>query len=112
MVKKSSKSNRNGSVRMPPEKRFGPFSGGISIAVWFNKTESENGPKSFRTVTITPRRYLDRETGEWKDSSSYHINDIPALLLGLQQAQEYVLTTPLPESDQETIPSDTGERTS
>ena len=80
-----------------PEKKIGPFTGGISVAIWLNNAETQDGPRVFRSITISPRRYLDRESGEWKDASSYNPGDLPALIYALTKAQEYVFETPLPD---------------
>lgn len=79
-----------------PEKKIGPFHGGIGVAIWLNTADGDDGPKQFRSITIAPRRYLDRESGEWKDAGSYGPSDLPALIFALQKAQEYVFTTPIP----------------
>ena len=81
--------------RLRPEKKIGPFAGGISVAIWLNTTDTDEGPKQYRSVTIAPRRYQDRETGEWKDAGSFNPGDLPALIFALQKAQEFVFTTPL-----------------
>lgn len=83
----------------PPEKKIGPFAGGIGVAIWLNTTETDDGPKQFRSITIAPRRYQDRETGAWKDAGSFNPSDLPALIFALEKAQEYVFTTPLPGHD-------------
>jgi hypothetical protein len=80
-----------------PEKKFTPSGAGIGCAVWLNTIETDDGPKQVRTITISPRRYRDRESGEWRDASSYRPSDLPALIFALQQTQEYVYTTPLPD---------------
>ena len=80
-----------------PEKKIGPFAGGISVAIWVNTADTPDGPRVFRSVTISPRRYLDRESGEWKDASSYNPGQLPALVFALQKALEFVLETPLPD---------------
>ncbi len=82
--------------RPHPEKKIGPFSGGIGVAIWLNTAETEDGPKPFRSITVAPRRYQDRETGAWKDAGSFNPGDLPALIFALQKAQEYVFETPLP----------------
>jgi hypothetical protein len=79
-----------------PEVKFGPYAGGIGIAVWLNSYETENGRRQSRSITVAPRRYRDSRSGEWKDSGSFRPSDIPILLVGLQKALEYVYTTPLP----------------
>jgi hypothetical protein len=80
-----------------PEKKIGPFTGGISVAIWLNTADTEDGPRTFRSITISPRRYLDRESSEWRDAGSYNPGDLPALIYALQKTQEYVFETPLPE---------------
>lgn len=85
--------------RSPPELKIGPFAGGIGVAIWLNTAETDDGPKQFRSITIAPRRYQDRQTGEWKDAGSFNPSDLPALIFALQKAQEYVFTKPLPGQD-------------
>lgn len=79
-----------------PERRFGPVGGGISVAVWINTIDTDDGPRKVRSLTISPRRYLDRESGDWKDSGSYRPGDVPALIFVLQKALEFMFTTPIP----------------
>ena len=85
--------------RPPPEKKFAV--GGIGVAVWLNTIESDDGPKSFRSVTIAPRRYQDKQSGEWKDSTSFNPGDLPALIFVLTKVQEFVFTVPLPGQEPE-----------
>lgn len=84
-----------------PEAKFGPYAGGIGVAVWLNTIETADGRRETRSITIAPRRYRDPKSGGWKDSKSFRPSDIPILLVGLQKAMEYVYTTPLPGSDDE-----------
>jgi hypothetical protein len=79
-----------------PEKKIGPFSGGIGVAIWLNTIETESGPRHVRSVTISPRRYRDPKTGEWRSAGSYRLSDLAALILGLEKAQEFMLSTRLP----------------
>lgn len=79
-----------------PERKWGPFHGGVGLAVWLNETETEEGTRYFRSITLNPRRFLDKKTGEWKDSGSLRPADIPTLLLALQAALDYIHSTPLP----------------
>lgn len=79
-----------------PERKWGPFHGGVGIAIWLNQTETEEGTKYFRSLTIAPRRYIDKTSGDWKDSPSLRPADIPALILGLQAAHDFMHSTPLP----------------
>lgn len=78
-----------------PEKKI-VFAGGIGVAIWVNVAQGDAGTRKVRSITISPRRYRDRETGEWRDAKGYYPGDIPALLLALQRAQEFIITTPIP----------------
>lgn len=82
--------------RNQPEKKIGPFPGGIGIAIWLNALETDDGIRKIRSISISPRRYQDSKTGEWKDGS-FRPGDIPALIFALQKAQEYIYSLPLPE---------------
>jgi hypothetical protein len=90
----------------PPELKIGPFQGGIGVAVWLNEIQTDQGPKTIRSITIAPRRYRDRETGEWKDAGSYRSTDLTALILALEKAREFCLTKPLPGGRYEDEPPD------
>lgn len=71
----------------PPEKKIGPFAGGIGVAIWLNEVRSEDGSVRLRrSITINARRYLDPKSGQWKDASSFQPTDIPALLFCLAKA--------------------------
>jgi hypothetical protein len=82
-------------ARNRPEKTFGPYRG-IEVAVWLNTVETEDGPRQLRSITISPRRYYDREREEWRDAKSYRPYDLPVLLIALNQALQYIFTTPVP----------------
>lgn len=95
-----SKSNSKSEKRQP-EKKFGPYPGGIGVAIWLNSAETDSGTKQFRSFTISPRRYRDSESGKWRDAPSYRPEDVATLAFALQQAQAYLLTTPLPDAEQD-----------
>lgn len=86
----------------PPEKKISPVNSGISVAIWLNEVETDQGKRCFRSVTISPRRYHDRKTGEWKDSPSFGPADLPLLLYALEQARDYVFSEPLPGQGRDT----------
>lgn len=84
-----------------PEKKFGPYAGGVGVSIWINDVQGEDGnTRKMRAIKIAPRRYRDRETGEWRDAKSYFATDLPALLLALRQAEEYIVMTPIPDEHQ------------
>src|SRR5688500_2010332 len=78
-----------------PEKKIGPYPGGIGVAVWINTIDTEHGPKQVRSVSISPRRYRDSQTGEWKDAAAYRPGDLPALIHALLKAQEFCFENPI-----------------
>jgi hypothetical protein len=92
----ATKTKRQVAVPKRPERKWGPFHGGVGVAVWLNEVETADGRKWFRSVTIAPRRYLKAETGQWEDATSYRTVDLPSLILALQAALEFVSSTPLP----------------
>src|ERR1017187_9997630 len=113
MAKSTSK--RPTTAPRRPERKWGPFHGGVGVAVWLNEVETAEGKRWFRSITIAPRRYLDEKTGRWEDASSLRTNDLPSLILALQAAHDYVHSTPLPglpadgEEPAESNPLDDGE---
>ena len=93
------KGKTDNSHGRPPEKKIGPYPGGIGVAVWSNTIDTNSGPRKILSITISPRRYRDPETGEWRDSPSFRPGDLPALIFALQKAQEFIYTSPLPGQD-------------
>lgn len=70
-----------------PVKKF--QAGGVSGALWKNKTTLKNG-KEIETLSVSiDRRYKD-EHDEWKSSSSFRLNDVPKLMLVLSKAYDYM----------------------
>jgi hypothetical protein len=92
----ATKSKRTAVAPRYPEKKWGPFHGGVDVAVWLNEIQTDDGPKFFRTLSIQPRRYRDKKTGIWKDAKSWRPTDIPALQLALDAAIHFAAQTPLP----------------
>ena len=78
-----------------PEKKWGPFAGGTGVAVWLNEFETEGGTRYARTITLSPRRFRDPKTNEWRDGA-YRPIDLAALLLAIQAALDHCLSAPLP----------------
>jgi hypothetical protein len=58
--------------------------GGIQVAIWRN--ESKEGRK-FYSVSIEKRYKKD---DEWKSTTNLNSNDIPKLILALQEAYKYM----------------------
>ncbi len=84
--------------RQQPEKKIS-LAGGIGVAIWLNTAEADEGQRQFRSITIAPRRYQDRESGEWRDAKSFNAGDLPALIFALTKAQEFCFEQPIPGAD-------------
>ena len=67
---------------MNPEKKF--RAGSVSATVWINTNEKG----SFPSVQLG-RSYLDKEKN-WKETSSFGINDVPKAIVVLNEAYRYV----------------------
>ncbi len=80
----------------PPERKWGPFHAGVSVCVWLNEVETQQGIRWYRSITVSPRRYLDEKDGNWKNAGSYRPADLPSLVLALSAAHDFVANTPLP----------------
>jgi hypothetical protein len=110
----ATKSKRAPATPRGPEKKYGPFHGGVGVAVWLNEVQTDDGPRFFRSATIQHRRFLDPKTGEWRDGS-LRVTDVAAVILALTAAQQFMMGTPLPgqpveeEHVQDTIPAMDGD---
>jgi hypothetical protein len=91
----ATKPKRPKSAPRYPERKWGPFAGGIGVAVWLNEFTTDEGTRYTRSITFAPRRFRDKKTGDWRNGA-YRPVDLAALLLAIQAAQDYCLTTPLP----------------
>lgn len=78
-----------------PRTKFG------RVAVWTNTIQTVDGDREILSFTISPRRYRDPTTGEWRDAMSYRASDLPALEFDLQKAIEYRYENPLVAQDLE-----------
>jgi hypothetical protein len=92
----TTKTKRGAQVPKRPEKKIGPFHNGLGIAIWLNSVETDQGPRFWRSITLSARRYLDEKTGKWEDASSYRPVDLATLELAIAAARQYIASTPLP----------------
>ena len=93
----------NGSTtrrrKEPPEKKIGPFQSGVGVCVWTNQVTTEQGTRTFRSITINPRRFFDRESNQWKDTMSYNPSDLPSLIYALELAAKFCFEDEPPEPE-------------
>lgn len=94
------KSRENGGGRQDsgkeesrrPEISFGPYATGsamIEVAVWGNMVGDGDEKRLMHSVTVR-RSYFDDSAKEWKESGSYRPQDIPYIVLGLNQGFEWI----------------------
>jgi hypothetical protein len=84
--------NRKNNVSAAPNTPQKKFStGAISATVWKNEGQSREGkPTTFNTITLQ-RRYMDKNEGIWKSTTSMRLNDLPKAALVLNKAYEYLV---------------------
>lgn len=71
-----------------PEKKF--KAGSISVTVWHNKTQKQNGEEGdYQTISIE-RSYMDKD-GKWQTTNSLRTNDVPKAIVALQKAYEHIV---------------------
>lgn len=71
-----------------PDAKF--TAGAVSATVWSNTGSTKDGqPTSYFTVSLQ-RNYKDRD-GNWKNSSSLRLNDLPKARLVLSKAYEFLV---------------------
>lgn len=73
-----------------PEKKF--RAGAISATVWKNTGQSkfDGQPKDYMTVSFE-RVYQDKQSGEWKSTTSLRVNDLPRAAVVITKAYEYLV---------------------
>jgi hypothetical protein len=92
--RRSNMADTNTTPRNPPEKEFPAGRTGKAV-VWLHP----NG----RSITISPPRYKDQQTGNWRDGSFFP-GDLPALIYALQRALDYCYSAPVPNQDNDDPP--------
>jgi hypothetical protein len=84
-----------------PLKKF--QAGGVSAALWTNKSTLKDG-RNIETVSVSlDRRYKD-SAGEWQSTGSLKESDIPKAMLVLAKAYEFL--TAKAEAQEETAPAE------
>lgn len=71
-----------------PECKF--RAGAISATVWKNEHKKQTG-ETFTVHSVSlERRYKDK-SGEWKNTHSFRLQDLPKAVLVMQEAWKYVV---------------------
>lgn len=69
-----------------PEKKF--RQGCVSVSIFANEIKV-NGASVPRMNVVPQRVYKDKE-GNWQNSSSFGVNEIPKLIVALSKAYDYL----------------------
>jgi len=69
-----------------PEKKF--RCGGVGAAIWKNNTTIEGRQINTYSIQIQ-KRYKDKDDN-WKDTNSFHTNDLPKVALAAQKSYEWI----------------------
>jgi len=71
-----------------PEMKF--KAGAIAATVWLNQgVDNEGKPSSYKTISFE-RSYLDKD-GNWQQTSSLRVGDLPKAILVLTKAYEHLM---------------------
>ncbi len=82
------------SLPLKPEREIGPYRGSICVSILRGNNETDDGPMDVRFIKLSPRSYLSRERNKYK-SKLYRVDDIPAMIVALQQALEFCYANPI-----------------
>lgn len=71
-----------------PDKKF--KAGAVTATIWKNKATTSSGEETEYFTVSFERVYKDKQTGEWKKTSSLRQTDLPKAVLVLNKAYEYL----------------------
>jgi len=74
--------------KQKPDNKF--KAGAVTATVWANEMTDRQGGKFLVYTVAFERVYKDRD-GNWKNTNSLRVNDIPKLRLVAQEAYEYLV---------------------
>lgn len=76
------------TTKNTPEKKF--RAGPVSATIWKNTGQRQDGEiASFNTISLE-RSYKDK-SGNWQNTSSLRVSDLPRASIVLQKAYEYLV---------------------
>lgn len=64
---------------------------GITATIWRKTLTDKDGKQGDVFSVSFDKRYLDKETNEWKSTSSLRAMDLPKAVFVLNKAYEYIL---------------------
>jgi hypothetical protein len=81
---------KNKNAGNQPEKKF--RAGAISATVWQNIGQNKKTGEEVAYRTISLQRGYQDKNGQWQNTNSFRINDLPRAAVVLKQAYEYLVT--------------------
>jgi len=76
---------------MEPKEKFRV--GGVTASI-FENVRTNNGGEAFTSQhVVVDRSYKDKSSGEWKNTTSLGVGDVPKAILALQKAYEHMVLT-------------------
>ena len=88
--------NTNTNTGNQPEKKF--RAGAISATVWQNQGQNKKTGEAVAYRTISLQRGYQDKNGQWQNTNSFRINDLPRAAVVIKQAYEYLVTARQQES--------------
>ena len=77
-------------MNQEPRKPIKEFRAGtVKAAIWKQDNEAEGHIATTYSVRIQ-KRFLNRATGEWRDTDYFFVNDLPRLRLVAEQAFQFI----------------------
>ena len=92
----SNMTQENTNTGNQPEKKF--RAGAISATVWQNQGQSKKTGEEVTYRTISLQRGYQDNNGQWQNTNSFRINDLPRAAVVIKQAYEYIVTARQQES--------------
>ena len=90
-----SQTQTNQEARLPiKEYRVGP----ITAAIWRNEVEQDGRKKTRHSIKIQ-KRYLNKQSEEFKSTEYYYPDELPKLISAAQLAYDYINVRESDDSD-------------
>lgn len=84
---KAKNTEQNNTPKIKPEQKF--RAGSVTATIWAKELEKDG--KKFNVYNIeVVRNYKEKESDEWKKTSSFAKDDLQKAILVMQKAQEYL----------------------
>ena len=93
----------NGDNRSPERPERNIKIGAVRAAIWRRSHQKRDGTTFESRKVVLDRSYRDASSGEWKNTASLGVNDIPKAILALQKAYACIIGLPEDSSSDKLI---------